>query len=63
MITYMVEVEVTFEPKLWILKWPRVETARMKLALWLIRKGLSVSGSEALLLLPQHIKIKEVEDE
>jgi hypothetical protein len=45
MITY----EVTFEPKLWILKWD-LEKQRMRLALWLIRLGLCVSGSETLLL-------------
>ena len=54
MITYKVETEVTFEPKLWILKWPKAEEARMKLALWLIQLGLRVSGSKALILLPQY---------
>ena len=54
MITY----EITFEPKLWILKWG-LEERRMRLALWLIRLGLHVSGSETLLL---QVK-REVKDE
>ena len=54
MITYTVEIKVTFEPKLRILKWRKAEAARMKLALWLIRQGLRVSGSKALILLPQY---------
>lgn len=45
MITY----KVTFEPKPWILKWG-LEKRRMRLALWLIRLGLHVSGSDTLLL-------------
>jgi len=52
MITYT--IEVTFEPKLLILKWG-LEKRRMRLALWLIRLGLRVSESDALLLLPQQI--------
>lgn len=52
MITYT--MEVTFEPKLWILKWG-LEKRRMQLAVWLIHAGLYVSGSEALLLLPQQV--------
>ena len=61
MITYTVEIKVTFEPKPRILKWRKAEEARKKLAVWLIRLGLRVSGSEALLLVPQHIKIKKEE--
>lgn len=40
MITYTVEIDVTFKPKLWVLKWPKVEKARMRLAIWLIWLGL-----------------------
>ena len=56
MITY----EVTFEPKLWILKGD-LEKRRMRLALWLIRLGLCVSESETLLLQVQrNIREKQV---
>ena len=53
MITYT--IEVTFEPKPYILKWPWLEEARMNLAVWLIRLGLRVSGSEEMILTSQLI--------
>ena len=47
-----VKVTISFAPRPWILRWPRVEKARMNLAVWLVRAGLWVSGSSEMIVSP-----------